>query len=90
MAGLTTISRGIGYGPLSTITRGYLGGLEFAPGIALEVLASPSIALVVAAASVLLVQGQTCALGVLAEGSSGTLEPAPTATAVIPAPSAIA
>ena len=27
MSGLSTIRRGVGYGPLSTITRGYLGGI---------------------------------------------------------------
>lgn len=72
MAGIGTIRRGIGLGPLATITRGYLGG-KYLPGIALLVQASPSIALAVAAGSVLLVQAQTSTAMVVAQGGTLTV-----------------
>lgn len=87
MAGLPTISRGIGYGPLSTISRGLLGGLDLTPGIALALLASPSVALVVAAGTVLLVQGQGAIADVVAATGAGTIPAAPGAATVSPAPS---
>ena len=90
MSGLPTISRGIGYGPLSTISRGYLGGLfEFAPGIALVILASPSTTQAIAAASVLLLQAQASATQVQPAPSVGTISPAPAAATVTATPSAI-
>lgn len=90
MAGLGTIRRGIGFGPFSTITRGYLGGFDFGPGIALIVLASPSVALVVASANIVAVQGANNTAAVAASPSAGTLTATPSTVIVVPSPSALA
>jgi hypothetical protein len=74
---------------LITAGLGLLSLIEFAPGIAIAVLASPSVALVIAAASTFAVQPQPTVAEVLAALSTGTLEPAPTAASVVSAPSAI-
>lgn len=90
MAGLGTIRRGIGFGPLATITRGYLGGgFDFGPGVALAVLASPSAALVVAAPSSLVVGRHLSVAAVVASPSGGTISPAPSTAAVVPSPSVL-
>ena len=74
---------------LVTAGLGLLALFEFAPGLALVVLASPTGALVVGAAGVLEVQGSGGAAGVLAAPSAGTLPPSQSAAAVVPAPGAI-
>ena len=74
---------------LLTAGLGLLSLLEFAPGIAIAVLSSPSVALAIAAASVLLVQAQGTAADVVATTGAGTISATPGAATVSPAPSAI-
>jgi len=93
---LATISEGVGYGPLSTITQGFLSPLSGAPGIQisnyavlpdsalLKVAATAAQYRAIPAPALLLVDGEPALLTVLGQSSDSAIKPAAALFALIP------